>query len=167
MPSLLCDFPDVREQLARWQLLHLTGSDRPVELLSQAYAHANVPALVLPFCDRMGLAWAAASLAVSRAGAGSVAEAWANGVPTVFFPYPHHRDQHQKHNAHPVIKIGGGVLLEDCVDPRRNAAALARPLAALMGDAAKCQSMRDVLHQTWPGDGAAAVADWLEAAIRP
>ena len=166
MPSLLRDFPDVREQLARWQLLHLAGSTRPIELLSKAYNHASVPALVLPFCDRMGLAWAAATLAVSRAGAGSVAEAWANGVPTIFFPYPHHKDQHQMHNAQPVVKIGGGLILEDCVDPDRNAAALAQPLVTLMADASRCQSIRMALRQTWPGDGAAAVADWLEAVIR-
>jgi len=166
MPSLLHDFPEVRAQLAHWQLLHLAGSDYPMASLSVAYEQAGVPAVVQPFCNSMGLAWAAASLAVSRAGAGSVAEAWANAVPTIFLPYPHHRDQHQKHNALPLVKIGGGLIFEDRVNPGQNAAALASSLVTLMADFADRQAMHEALRQTWPGDGAAVIADWLETVIR-
>ena len=49
--------------------------------------------------DRMDLALAVADLAVSRAGAGHVAELAACGVPTILVPYPHATEHHQEANA--------------------------------------------------------------------
>ncbi len=78
----------------RWQIYHLSGPDREVPV-RRAYEAAGIDGLVEPFQSRMGLAWGAAELAISRAGASSVAEAAANHVPTLFLPYPYHRDDHQ------------------------------------------------------------------------
>ena len=159
----LCERPDVRDALAGWQVLHLTGAGQRDDVAA-AYAAAGVPAVVLEFCQRMGLAWSAASVALSRAGAGSVAEAWAGRVPTLFLPYPHHRDQHQRLNAEPMVERGGAALWPDAADGARNAAALAAPIAALLTDADRRAAMREALGQG-PVDGAEVVAAWVRLTV--
>jgi UDP-N-acetylglucosamine--N-acetylmuramyl-(pentapeptide) pyrophosphoryl-undecaprenol N-acetylglucosamine transferase len=163
---LLCQVPNVARLLGAWQVFHITGSgEGQVEALERAYTDAAVAARVVPFCDLMGDAWAAASLAISRAGAGSVAEARANAVPTVFLPYPHHRDQHQKHNAEPLERAGGAIVLEDRIDPQGNASSLAPVLAPLLESAPGRDAMRRALADPGAVDGAAAVASWLRSKI--
>jgi UDP-N-acetylglucosamine--N-acetylmuramyl-(pentapeptide) pyrophosphoryl-undecaprenol N-acetylglucosamine transferase len=72
----------------------------------------DVPYVVLDFVDRMDLAYAAADLVVCRAGASSVTEAAAVGLPAVFVPLPiGNGEQHQ--NARPVVDAGGGLLVAD------------------------------------------------------
>ncbi|MEX2217406.1 MAG: UDP-N-acetylglucosamine--N-acetylmuramyl-(pentapeptide) pyrophosphoryl-undecaprenol N-acetylglucosamine transferase [Phycisphaerales bacterium] len=143
--------------LAAWQVIHQTGAgeDEPVR---GAYGGAGVPALVRPFFDQMGRAWGAADLAVSRAGAGSVAEAWANQVPTVFLPYPYHRDLHQRHNARPLEEAGGAVIAADEIDETRNAAGAGRVILELLASEGRRRAMRDALKRLGPADGAARVA---------
>jgi UDP-N-acetylglucosamine--N-acetylmuramyl-(pentapeptide) pyrophosphoryl-undecaprenol N-acetylglucosamine transferase len=143
--------------LAGWQVIHQTGKDG-VEATAQAYARAGIPAVVKPLFDAMGECWGAADLALSRAGAGSVAEAWASATPTIFMPYPYHRDQHQKHNAAPLANAGGALVITDRVDPAANLAGAGRSLADLLGDAPARDRMREALRRLGPADGAARAA---------
>jgi UDP-N-acetylglucosamine--N-acetylmuramyl-(pentapeptide) pyrophosphoryl-undecaprenol N-acetylglucosamine transferase len=73
---------------------------------------AGVPYVTVPFVDRMDLAYAAADLVVCRAGASSVTEAAAVGLPAVFVPLPIGNGE-QEHNARPVVDAGGGLLVAD------------------------------------------------------
>jgi UDP-N-acetylglucosamine--N-acetylmuramyl-(pentapeptide) pyrophosphoryl-undecaprenol N-acetylglucosamine transferase len=116
---------------------------------------------VLEFCDRMGDAWGSASLAVSRAGANSVAEVGANAVPTLFLPYPHHRDMHQLRNAQPLADFGGAVIETDHVDVARNLEHAGARLRALMADSIRRDSMRAALRQHRPPDAAMLIAELL------
>jgi UDP-N-acetylglucosamine--N-acetylmuramyl-(pentapeptide) pyrophosphoryl-undecaprenol N-acetylglucosamine transferase len=89
------------------QVLHVvgpTGEARPEP--------TDVPYVVLDFVDRMDLALAAADLTVCRAGASSVTEAAATGLPAVFVPLPHGNGE-QRRNAEPVVEAGGAVLVDD------------------------------------------------------
>ena len=147
------------ETFAGWQVLHLSGGDPTA--LRQAYAAAGVDAVVEPFLDRIGLAWGAASLALSRAGANSVAEAHANAVPTVFAPYPHHRDRHQAVNAAALAAIGGAVVADDLSQPQRNMGTLAAAVRLLLLDPARRRRMVERLRADPPCNGAAAVAEML------
>ncbi len=151
--------------LRSWQVLHL-GGERDTPMLREAYAKAGVAATVEPYCRRMGLAWASSDVAVSRAGAGGVAEAWANAVPTLFMPYPFHKDEHQRLNALPLVNMGGAVMVRDRVEASANVAELAGPLIELMTNAGQRQSMREALLRTPPRDGAAALAEWVEESLR-
>ena len=146
--------------LPGWQVLHLAGSgeDEPVRA---AWRAVGIRAVVRPFLHGMGPAWGAADLAVSRAGASSVAEAWANAVPTLFVPYPHHRDRHQHRNAEPMAAAGGAVVETDAGDPAFSGAGPGVTLRSLIRDEPRRQSMRAALRARPAPDAAGTVARML------
>ncbi len=144
-----------------WQVFHQCGTF-DVATLQSAYDDAGVSARVVDYCDNMGQAYRAADVVISRAGAGSVAEAWANHTPTVFLPNPYHKDQHQRHNAEPMAEAGGAVLVTDAIDPVATAQALEEPLFELLGDASRRERMRDACRTSCPPDGAQRVASWID-----
>jgi len=145
-----------------WQIIHQTGPTEAPEARA-AYAGAGVPAVVEPFFDVMAPCWGAADCAVARAGAGSVSEAWANGVPTLFMPYPFHADQHQLANAAELVDGGAAVVAEDLVEPGRNLdGAAGLGLMALLRDVGRRDELRRGLAALGPVDGAERVADVIE-----
>ena len=125
-----------------WQVLHLTGQ-ADYEAVAAAYRGIRTPAVVRAYCDRMGLAYAAADLAVARAGASTVGELLAVGLPAVFMPYPFHRDQHQMRQARAVERLGAAVVVEDKPDDLAGTTrCLTECLVPLMSDAARLDAMR-------------------------
>ncbi len=156
----LCTRAQHRKALEGWQIIHLTGPDDQ-EKVQAAYDKAGVRGLAYAYCNKMGAVWAAATIAIGRAGAGSVAEAWANAVPTIFLPYPYHKDEHQKLNAQPLVSAGAAILQKDYIDPIENVNQLAGPLKALLGNKNQLEKMRQIMRDTKPDDGAQVVADWL------
>ncbi|MEM6853102.1 MAG: UDP-N-acetylglucosamine--N-acetylmuramyl-(pentapeptide) pyrophosphoryl-undecaprenol N-acetylglucosamine transferase [Planctomycetota bacterium] len=149
-----------------WQLLHIAGPENGLaESIQRGYGDHGIAAQVLPFCDRMDLAWRAADVALTRCGAGTVAEAWANAVPSVMLPYPFHKDEHQKHNAAPLVRLGGAVVVKDQIDAPRNAAQLREVFASILEDDAKQDVMRQAMLDHPPRDGAQRLADWVKARV--
>jgi UDP-N-acetylglucosamine--N-acetylmuramyl-(pentapeptide) pyrophosphoryl-undecaprenol N-acetylglucosamine transferase len=93
------------------QVLHVVGPQGEASPDTGADP-SDVPYVVVNFVDRMDLAYAAADLVVCRAGASSVTEAAAVGLPAVFVPLPIGNGE-QEHNARPVVDAGGGILVAD------------------------------------------------------
>ena len=108
----------------------------------------GTPYVVVPFVERMDLALAAADLMVCRAGASSVTEAAAVGLPAVFVPLPHGNGE-QPLNARPVVDAGGALLVSDDAFSSEWVAATVPGLAndpdrlAAMGAAAAATVPRD------------------------
>jgi UDP-N-acetylglucosamine--N-acetylmuramyl-(pentapeptide) pyrophosphoryl-undecaprenol N-acetylglucosamine transferase len=161
MMRQLADNRLFRELLADWQILHLAGSAEAAQVQS-TYDQVGLAAKVMPYLQQMGLAWAAASLAISRAGASTVGEVWASHVPTVFMPYPYHKDQHQRDNARPLVRAGGALMGRDHIDAAANAQALAEQLTPLLQQPDRLTQMAQNLRDSAPPDGAAVVAHWLD-----
>lgn len=93
------------------QILHAVGpKNMPKDAVEVAAPAA--PYVVRPYLARMDLAYAAADLALCRAGAVTCAELSAVGLPAVFVPLPIGNGE-QRHNAEPVVQAGGGLLVED------------------------------------------------------
>ncbi|SDO80836.1 UDP-N-acetylglucosamine-N-acetylmuramylpentapeptide N-acetylglucosamine transferase [Pedococcus dokdonensis] len=92
------------------QVLHLTGAGK--EFTVPDSAGPGAPYVVAPYADRMDLAYAAADLVVARAGANTVCELTAVGLPAVYVPLPIGNGE-QRFNAVDVVAAGGGLLVDD------------------------------------------------------
>jgi len=88
------------------QVLHVSGPDQSVEV------PGGLPYVVVPYVDRMDHAYAAADLAICRAGASAVTEVACVGLPAVLVPLPIGNGE-QARNAEPVVAAGGGLLVDD------------------------------------------------------
>ncbi len=90
-----------------WQVLHSVGPRNADHLVT------DLPHYVcLPYIDRMDLAYAVADVAVTRAGAMTVAELSTVGVPSVYVPLPIGNGA-QRRTARGVVDAGGGLLIAD------------------------------------------------------
>jgi len=148
----------------QWQLLHITGSPRAEQMHSNLTG-SGVLAVTQGYCDRMDLAYAAADLALARAGAVTVAELTATGTAAVLMPYPHHADRHQLLNAAALVNCGAAVICQDSKSPAANAENLRRTLLPLLRDIPAIEAMRRAATTLRPAQpAAAAVADWLGTA---
>ncbi|MFQ6170486.1 undecaprenyldiphospho-muramoylpentapeptide beta-N-acetylglucosaminyltransferase [Oryzobacter sp. R7] len=90
------------------QVLHVTGTGKAFE----AVGASGAPYVVVEYCDRMDLAYAAADLVVARSGANTVCELTAVGLPALYVPLPIGNGE-QRLNATTVVGAGGGLLVED------------------------------------------------------
>ncbi|MDP4704110.1 MAG: undecaprenyldiphospho-muramoylpentapeptide beta-N-acetylglucosaminyltransferase [Polaribacter sp.] len=68
---------------------------------------------VYQFINRMDLAYAAANIIISRAGASSVSELCIVGKPVVFIPSPNVAEDHQTRNARAIVDKHGAILLKE------------------------------------------------------
>ena len=118
-------------------MLHQVGARNVEEIRARLGSPEEHPRYhVEAFIDTT-LAFAAADLLISRSG-GTVAEITAVGVPSVLFPYPYHKDQHQKLNAQHLVDHGAAVL---CEDQTTTPEMLAGIISELRSDPAKLKKM--------------------------
>ncbi|HXZ55063.1 MAG TPA: undecaprenyldiphospho-muramoylpentapeptide beta-N-acetylglucosaminyltransferase [Burkholderiales bacterium] len=89
---------------------HQSGTQH-LASLKVAYAAAGVQADARAFIDDMATAYAGADFAVCRAGATTIAELAAAGVPAVLVPFPHAVDDHQTTNARFLADAGAAALV--------------------------------------------------------
>ncbi|MXS20590.1 undecaprenyldiphospho-muramoylpentapeptide beta-N-acetylglucosaminyltransferase [Pseudomonas oryzihabitans] len=105
--------PDALAQLPaglRPNVRHQAGRQH-AEVTAERYANVAVEADVQPFIADMAAAYAWADLVICRAGALTVAELTATGLPALLIPLPHAIDDHQTSNACFLERAGAGVVL--------------------------------------------------------
>jgi UDP-N-acetylglucosamine--N-acetylmuramyl-(pentapeptide) pyrophosphoryl-undecaprenol N-acetylglucosamine transferase len=91
------------------QVLHVKG---PQGEVSVAPGSTDPPYVVVPYVDRMDLAYAAADAMVCRCGSNTVTEVSSLGIPAVYVPLPIGNGE-QALNAKAVVEAGGGILVDD------------------------------------------------------
>lgn len=149
-----------------WQLLAITRESRR-ETMQAMLAKQKLHGAVLPYCDRMDLAYAAADLALCRSGAGTIAELTATDTPAVLMPYPHHADRQQYLNAMDFVDAGAGVVVDDDSDPISNAGALHGRLFPVLTDPGQLAEMTRAAKALPAGQAAEDVARWMLDAAPP
>ena len=92
------------------QILHAVGPKNELPVIDDI--PGMPPYRVVPYLDRMDLAYAAADMMLCRAGAMTVAELSAVGLPGAYVPLPIGNGE-QRLNAQPVVRAGGGLLVDD------------------------------------------------------
>ncbi len=138
-----------------WQFLHFTGA-ADAERVRRAYAEKNLRAVVHPFFSEMVVALGAATVAISRAGASSLAELAAMRVPAVLVPFPAAMDNHQFYNARAFEETGAARLLEQKdATPER----LANMVAELISNAVVRDEMQAALAKWHAPKAAEEIAE--------
>lgn len=147
------------------QVVHLTGVGKAEPV---AAALADVPGAeryhVLEYLDRMELALAVADLVLCRAGAGTVCELAALGLPAVYVPLPFGNGE-QRLNAAGVVDAGGGLLVEDGALDAAWVRARLVPLLAGESSAATRARMAAAAAKVGVRDAAARVAALVTALL--
>jgi len=146
---------------AQAQVIHVAGeNDSPA--VANAYRAAGLTAHVLGFFEKMHLAYAAADVAVSRAGAASLAELAAVGLPAILVPLPHAQDDHQRANARLAIGQGWAVMAEQASLDGKTAAAL---IGKLLAEGPHLNKMRASALAAAGGDPAGVILGRLHALV--
>ena len=118
---------------------------------------------VMPYIDNMGDALAASDLVLSRAGASSIAEIAALGVPAVLVPYPFATADHQTTNARYLTDAGAAELF---ADDEVSGDRFASELLDLVSSPARRAAMHAAASGLAQDKAASKLADQLEAAAR-
>ncbi|MEO1246485.1 MAG: undecaprenyldiphospho-muramoylpentapeptide beta-N-acetylglucosaminyltransferase [Pseudomonadota bacterium] len=138
-------------------LARLPASSRPVvrhqcgertrERAERAYAGTDTEASIESFIEDMAGAYAWADLVICRAGALTVAEICAAGLPAVFVPYPAAVDDHQTANARLASDSGAAVTVQEHeLDDARLAALLAENLRDRASLLRRAEIARSLAH---------------------
>ncbi|SMH39986.1 UDP-N-acetylglucosamine-N-acetylmuramylpentapeptide N-acetylglucosamine transferase [Rathayibacter oskolensis] len=139
-----------------FQVLHITGDRAEITDPGVEGYH------LLSYCDRMDLALSAADVAVSRAGAATVSELSALGLPAVYVPYPVGNGE-QRFNARGVVEAGGALLVDDAAfvpEWVRNS------LVPLLEDTPRREEMGRRAASVGVRDGSERLVDLIELALR-
>jgi UDP-N-acetylglucosamine--N-acetylmuramyl-(pentapeptide) pyrophosphoryl-undecaprenol N-acetylglucosamine transferase len=155
LPAALALMPAER----RPQVTHQTGAAQ-VEAVRAAYTQAGVLAEVLPFIDDMAARLGACDLMVCRAGAITVSELCAAGVPAVLVPLIVSTTSHQRDNAEWLAGQGAAVHLPQ---KELSAARLAEVLASLTRE--QLLGMATQARSLAKPHAAARVADEIEKLV--
>ncbi len=111
-------FVEALPQLSGFQVLHFTGNF-PV---GDIYQKLGIPHCVKAFEPKIHLAMQIADLAVTRAGAGTIAELIEYETPAILIPFPFAAENHQEKNA--MHFPGGATYLESALTAEKLAKAI-------------------------------------------
>jgi UDP-N-acetylglucosamine--N-acetylmuramyl-(pentapeptide) pyrophosphoryl-undecaprenol N-acetylglucosamine transferase len=145
---------------AGWNVLHIAGGR--AEVADPEVEHYRF----VGYCDRMDLALAVADFAVSRAGASTLSEFGAVGIPSVLVPYAVGNGE-QRFNARDLVAAGGALLTDDAsFTPER----LQQLVLPILADRDRVAAMARAAEGAGIADGDARLAgligEALEAPVR-
>ncbi len=95
------------------QLIWQTGSLYYEQALKRQHEFTSEKVKVYKFIDRMDLAYAAADIVISRAGAIAISELCLVKKPVIFIPLPSAAEDHQTKNAEALVKLEAAMIIDE------------------------------------------------------
>lgn len=157
----------VREAFERWeardgvQVLFQTG-EADYETVRESCSRIALLVRPVPFLTDMGDALGAADLVVCRAGASTLAEITALGLPSILIPFPSAADRHQSRNAEVLAVRGAALHFEE---ERLTPEILGRAMKELLDDEARRLEMGRRARALGRPEAARRIAEEILAAV--
>ncbi len=140
------------------RVIHQSGPEG-YTMASEAYERKGLKVELKSFIEDMGSAYAEADLVVCRAGATTIAEITALGIPSILIPYPFAAADHQRINAAALEAKGAAVMISQ---DTLTGSQLAGTIRAFYEDVKKLEKVREsVVGLGRPGAAKAIVDDYL------
>ena len=159
--AMMAALPFLERTSDKLEITHQTGA-KDADQVAEAYRKHGFDAAVRPFIDDMAGAYQRADLVICRAGATTIAELTACGRPSIFIPFPHAVDDHQRCNAEALLKKGAGFML---LERELNGESLAGMICELMGDPEKLQRTGKLAFSLAKLDAAKIIVDEMMKGI--
>ncbi|MGC4016849.1 MAG: undecaprenyldiphospho-muramoylpentapeptide beta-N-acetylglucosaminyltransferase [Luteolibacter sp.] len=142
------------------QVLHIAGTldfDRVKATVAGREGY-----VVVGFCDKMALAYAASDLILARSGASSLTEVAHAGLPSILVPFPYSADDHQIRNAEVFSNAGAAELVHE---RDLNAEKLANLASGILNDLQTRERMAQAARALDTPDASARICDAIEATL--
>lgn len=154
-------YPEILRRVPNCQWVHITGTR---EFSAYEPLSRNWPGRgrLLAFSSEMELWMAAATAAVTRSGASSLAESAAVRLPSVLIPFPAATADHQTWNARAFANQGAAYLLPEAEATSERLVAL---LVPLLTSPSGRQKMQTALARLALPEAASRIADRIVAAV--
>lgn len=122
---------------APFDILWQTGKTDHARCAELYAAHPAPNVKVTEFISDMAAAYRAATVVVSRAGAGTISELQDLGKASILVPSPNVTEDHQRHNAEALVECDAAIMVLDADAPAK----LWAQAEALMADSARIKAM--------------------------
>ncbi|WP_409294461.1 undecaprenyldiphospho-muramoylpentapeptide beta-N-acetylglucosaminyltransferase [Peribacillus sp. SCS-26] len=143
-----------------YQILYITGEVHYESTLKEIKLHADPENVVIkPFLHNMPEILAGIDLAVTRAGATTLAELTALGIPSILIPSPYVTDNHQEKNARALSDHGAAELI---LEKDLSGASLLKAMDSIMLDPAKTMDMKVAARKIGIPDAAGRLYSLME-----
>lgn len=137
------------------QILWQTGKLYDEECRAIAAGNPHVKAV--PFISDMGMAYRAATLLVSRAGASTISEIQLLGMPSVLVPSPNVAEDHQRKNALALAGRSAAVMVEDAEASEK----MAQTVTSLLSEPSRLEELGANARKMALGDSAEKIVDHI------
>ena len=162
--SILNAVEQLASDLTGWRIVHQTGPEG-AEAARECYSKLGIAHEVAPFFADLPVRLATATVAVARAGASTLTELAAVGIPAILIPYPTAADDHQTKNARFFADAQAAVIV---TSPDRSFSPIevASALKPLLSDTSRLLEMSRAMKTLGKPTATADVAATLTSLLR-
>lgn len=118
---------------------------------------------LMPFISEMDHAYAIADLVISRAGAGTISELTALGLPAILVPSPNVAEDHQTHNAQSLVDRGAALMVPDS----KAGTDLVPTALDMLSHPEQCERMATAAKELGLPDATQRIVDEIQRYARP